>query len=136
MVSYEQGKKKQFLVLPVFTPYSLSLASSLFMLNSQCTPLIWRNLHSYLAFYCVRKTADFNIIILFSAKCYLPLISRDRHVAGTKGERAFPSLPRANVSSWQGLLNTENCLHGHQRPLQVTVDLGSRGPSIWALTFN
>lgn len=40
MVSFEKGKKKHFLVLPVFSPYSLSLASSLFVLNSQGTHLI------------------------------------------------------------------------------------------------
>lgn len=48
MVSCEKGKKKHFLVLPVLSPYSLSLASSLFVLNSQGTHLIWGNLHLYL----------------------------------------------------------------------------------------
>lgn len=43
----KKEKKKQFLALPVLSPYSFSLASSLFMLISQGTHLLWGNLHSY-----------------------------------------------------------------------------------------
>lgn len=48
MVSYEKRKEKHFLAIPVLSPYSLSLASSLFMVKSQATHFIGGKLHSYL----------------------------------------------------------------------------------------